>query len=139
MKLPVLHKSRTFTYFGIQLTTDLFTSLIRYMSEPSLQSIFGANATQTATTVTLTKADFASTGFTPSNSNTAESILGAVVGFAQNTLTAANQASNPDQSVIITDSNDNIVTRSGVPYRRKTKVVAFDKVDNGSIFNPNDY
>ena len=109
------------------------------MPEPSLQSIFGANATQNGTTLTITKADLASTGFIPSNSNTAESILGAIVGFAQNTLTAANQASNADQSVAISDSNDNIVTRSSVQYRRKTKVVAFDKVDAGSAFNPNDY
>lgn len=107
--------------------------------EPPLQSIFGANATQTATTLTITKADFAGTGFTPSNSNTAESLLGAIVGFSQNTLTATNQTSNTDQSVTITDSNDSIVTRSGVAYRRKTKVVAFDKPDNGSTFNPNDY
>ena len=109
------------------------------MSEPSLQSMFGANATQTSTTVTITKADLASTGFTPANSNTAESILAAIAAFSQNTLTAANQATNADQSIIISDSNDTIVTRAGVQYRRKTKVIAFDKTDTVSVFNASDY
>ncbi|MEH2454493.1 hypothetical protein [Nostoc sp.] len=109
------------------------------MSEPSLQSIFGANVTQTATTVTLTKADFSSTGFTPAAVNTAESILGAIVSYAQPSLTTANQSNNVDQSVVISDSNDTLVTRSSVQYRRKTKVIAFDKADNASAFNPNDY
>ncbi|MEH2456540.1 hypothetical protein [Nostoc sp.] len=109
------------------------------MPEPTLVQIFGANATQDAATVTLHKADFAATGFTPASSNTAESILGGILAFSQPTLTAVNQASNPDQSVIISDSNDNLVTRATVQYRRKTKVVSFDKPDSGTTFNPSDY
>lgn len=109
------------------------------MAEPTLAQIFGANATQDATTVTLHKADYSATGFAPTSSNTAESILGGILAFSQPTLSAANQASNPDQSIVVTDSNDNIVTRSSVPYRRKTKIISFDKVDNGSAFNPSDY
>lgn len=106
------------------------------MSEPTLQLLFGPNATQNNTSVTITKADL---GLTPSSTNTAESILAGIVGFAQQILTAANQATNADQSITITDSNDTMVTRSSVPYRRKSKIVAFDKVDAGTAFNPNDY
>ncbi|MHC5718674.1 MAG: hypothetical protein ACYTX0_43055 [Nostoc sp.] len=107
------------------------------MAEPTLAQIFGANATQDATSLTIHKADL--TGLTPSSSNTAESLLAGIVVFGQTTLTSANQTSNPDQSITITDSNDNIVTRSSIPYRRKTKIIAFDKPDNGSAFDPDDY
>jgi|GEM_PF-3049252 len=107
------------------------------MAEPALNVIFGARATQDSTTLTITKADL--TGLTPSATNTAESLLAAIVAFAQPTLSTANQAQNIDQSIVISDSNDNIVTRSGVAYRRKSKIIAFDRVDNGSTFNPNDY
>lgn len=107
------------------------------MAEPSLVQLFGASATQDATTLTIHKADL--TGLTPSATNTAESLLAAIAVFAQTTLTTANQASNTDQSITITDSNDNIVTRSSIPYRRKTKIIAFDKPDNASAFDPDDY
>ncbi|WP_257237108.1 hypothetical protein [Nostoc sp. 'Peltigera malacea cyanobiont' DB3992] len=66
-------------------------------------------------------------------------MLAGIAGTAQITLTSANQTSNTDQSITITDSNDNIVTRSSIPYRRKTKIIAFDKPDTGSVFDPDDY
>ncbi|OUL28283.1 hypothetical protein BV378_07625 [Nostoc sp. RF31YmG] len=109
------------------------------MAEPTLAQIFGANAAQTSTTVTITKADLTSTGFVASSSNTGESILAAIVAFSQTTLTSTNQASNTDQSVTISDSNDSLTTRSSVTYRRKTKIITFDKTDSGSTFNPGDY
>ncbi|MEH1874125.1 hypothetical protein [Nostoc sp.] len=109
------------------------------MAEPSLAQIFGVTATQNSTSVTITKADLSSAGFTPSSSNTAESILAAIVAFAQTNLTSANQASNTDQSIVITDSNDTLVSRSSVLYRRKTKIIAFDKPDTSSAFDPNAY
>jgi len=109
------------------------------MAEPTLAQIFGATATQDATTVTITKADFSSTGFTPAASNTAESILAAIVAFSQVTLTSTNQSSNADQSIVITDNIDTLTTRSSVTYRRKNKAISFDKVDAGSTFNPGDY
>ncbi|MHC5727681.1 MAG: hypothetical protein ACYT04_50735 [Nostoc sp.] len=107
------------------------------MAEPTLAQIFGANATQDSTTLTIHKADL--TGLTPAATNTAESLLAGIAGTAQTTLTSANQTSNTDQSIVIADSNDNIVTRSSVAYRRKTKIIAFDKVDTGSAFDPDDY
>jgi len=107
------------------------------MAEPTLAQIFGANATQDSTTLTIHKADLA--GLTPVAMNTAESLLAGIAVTAQSTLTSANQTSNTDQSIVITDSNDNIVTRSSVAYRRKTKIITFDKVDTGSAFDPDDY
>lgn len=107
------------------------------MAELTLAQLFGANATQDATTLTIHKADL--TGLTPSATNTAESLLAGVVAFAQPSLSAANQALNADQSITITDSNDNIQTRAGIAYRRKTKIIAFDKVDTGTAFDPDDY
>lgn len=109
------------------------------MAELTLAQIFGANATQDATTLTIHKADLVGTGLTPSSTNTAESLLAGVVVFGQTTLTSANQLLNTDQSITITDSNDNITTRSSVAYRRKTKIIAFDKVDTGTAFDPDDY
>lgn len=109
------------------------------MAEPTLAFIFGATATQDTTTLTIHKADL--TGLTATANNTAESLLAAIIAFAENSLTEANQTNNPDQSIIISDSfgGDSIVSRNNTNYRRKSKTITFDKVDSGANFNPNDY
>ncbi len=109
------------------------------MTAPTLAQVFGQNAVQNATTLTITKADLSTTGFTPSATNTADSLLAAILAFAEQTLTPANQSSNPEQSVAIADSFDSITLINTVSYRVKTKSLSFQKPDTGSAFNPNDY
>ncbi|MBC1242280.1 hypothetical protein GNE10_35350, partial [Nostoc sp. 2RC] len=57
------------------------------MAEPTLTQVFGANATQDATTITITKADLTGVGLTAASENTAESLFTAIVLKAQTALT----------------------------------------------------
>ena len=107
------------------------------MAEHTLQQIFGANATQTATTLTLTKADLA--GLTPSGTNTAESLFVAILLKASEILTEANLQTNGDQSISIVNSFDSLVSRNNQSYRQKTYSVNLQKIDAGMAISPNDY
>ncbi|KPQ34612.1 MAG: hypothetical protein HLUCCA11_13950 [Phormidesmis priestleyi Ana] len=81
------------------------------MAEPTLTEVFGAGAIQDATTLTITKADLVSVGLTASASNTAESLLAAIVLKARDFLTDTAFTSNPDQSITILSGFDSIVQR----------------------------
>lgn len=109
------------------------------MAEPTLQQIFGINATQDANVLTINKADLAAIGLTSSTNNTAESLLAAIIAQAQSILTITNQESNPEQSVVIEDSIESLITRNDQTYRQLTKSISFEKLDNASTFNPDDY
>lgn len=107
------------------------------MAEPTLQEVFGASATQDATTITITKADL--TGLTASSSNTAESLLAAILNKAKSYLTEANFDANTDQSVTIVSNADTLITRGTTQYRQSSMTVEFSKVDVASTFDPDDY
>jgi len=110
------------------------------MAEPTLAQVFGANAVQTANTLTISKADLtAAIGLTASADNTAESLLAAVIEAASKYLTDTNQQANPDQSIAFFSGSDSLITRGANTYRRKTRTIDFDKVDSGASFSPNDY
>lgn len=112
------------------------------MAEPTLTQVFGAGAAQTATTITITKADLTVTGLTASASNTAESLLAAIVLKAQGYLTDANFDANIDQSITITPGFNSIVTRpvaggSTAEYRQFQYSVNAHKLDNLAL-DPDD-
>ena len=109
------------------------------MAEPTLQQVFGSNATQTATQLIISKADLATIGLTASATNTGESLLAAIIVFSQQTLTDTNQDTNADQSISISDNSDSLVTRNSTIYRRKSKTIEFDKADTSANFDPDDY
>ena len=109
------------------------------MAEPTLQQIFGANATQTATTLTISKADLAAVGLSASATNTAESLLVALLLKAGASLTDANLQANPDQSISIVDSFESLVTRNNTSYRQKTYSINLQKLDANTPISPNDY
>jgi hypothetical protein len=109
------------------------------MAEPTLQEIFGASATQTATTLTITKADLASTGLTASGTNTGESLLGAILALGSTTLTDANFQTNLDQSVTIARQSDTITYRGQDTYTQKPWTVNFNKIAPAPTFDPDDY
>lgn len=111
------------------------------MPEPTLTQVFGTNATQTSTTLTISKTDLASTGLTASANNTAESLVVAILLQASNYLNSTNQTStNTDIQVTIEDSGyPSITTRNNANYRQITYNVNLQKPDTGSTIDPDDY
>jgi hypothetical protein len=109
------------------------------MAEPTLQQVFGANAAQTETTLTISKADLATVGLTPSATNTAESQFVAMLLLAKSYLTDANLTANADQSISIVDSFDSLVARNNATYRQKVYSVNLQKLDTGAVIDPDDY
>ena len=113
------------------------------MAEPTLAEVFGANAAQTSSTITISKADLATVGLTTSATNTAESLLAAIVAIARSSLSEANFEANIDQSVTVLSGFDSIVPRADgsggfLSYRQTQLNVNFHKLDAGA-FDPDDY
>lgn len=112
------------------------------MPEPSLTDIFGANALQTGTSLTIDKEDLITVGLIPSATNTAESLLVAILLKAKMVLTAEDLEANPDQSVVIAPADFNfqtLVQRNNITYRQATYSINLQKPDAGATVNPNDY
>lgn len=112
------------------------------MAEPTITQIFGSAATQTATSITIDKADLAGVGLTASASNKAESLLAAILLLAKNALTQAAFDSNIDQNITIIPGFNSIVQRdtgSGVfiEYRQFQYNIGFHKLD-GATLDPDD-
>lgn len=107
------------------------------MAEPTLQEVFGANATQDATTITINKNDL--TGLTPSATNTGESLFVSIIQTARNNLTETNFDNNIDQSVYIEKGLPNYTTRNEVDYRTDSLTINLSKIDLNNVINPNDY
>lgn len=109
------------------------------MAEPTLQQIFGAAATQTATTITISKADLAGKGLTANVANRAESILAAILFKAQDYLTSSNQETNADIQITIENSFESLVTRNNINYRQKSLTVNMQKTDTGTVYKADDF
>ncbi|MBH8561649.1 hypothetical protein I8748_05555 [Nostoc sp. CENA67] len=112
------------------------------MAEPTLTDVFGAGATQTATTLTIVKADLP--GLTASANNTAESLLAGIAKKAAVTLTEDNRDNNADQSIAINLEEGLTVTNrtiNGVStrYERRTIAIELDKVYGSTGIDPDDY
>lgn len=109
------------------------------MAEPTLHQVFGTGANQDETTLAINKNSLVAVGLTPGEENSAESLFAAIIALAQQYLTETNRDSNTDQSVYIEDGLPSLITRSDQTYRQITKTVTFEKPDNQSSFNPDDY
>jgi hypothetical protein len=109
------------------------------MAEPTLVQVFGDNATQTGTSLTITKADLA--GLTASSSNTAESLLAAILIKAKNYLTQSNFDANIDQSIVIAGGYSSFTTRgtNNTAYRNDQLTLTLAKPDTSSTLDPDDY
>lgn len=109
------------------------------MAIATLQEVFGANASQDATTVTVHKGDLASTGFTPAATNSADSILAAVIALAETSIPdSAVTGGDVTRTVGITDGYQTIVTVGSTQLLVLPKTLNFYSVFNGT-FNPNNY
>ena len=113
------------------------------MAEPTIQQVFGASATETATEITISKSDLSAVGLTPSATNTAESLLSAVFLLAQQSLTQENFDLNVDQSIVVASGFASIVQRDDgtgnfVSYRQNQLNLNLHKLDSSEI-DPDDY
>lgn len=111
------------------------------MAEPTLQQVFGTNATQTSTTITISKTDLAAVSLTASSSNTAESLLTAILLQAQSYLTQTNYDANIDQSIVLVTGYSSFTTRgtNNTSYRNDQITVTLSKVDSSSTIDPDNY
>jgi hypothetical protein len=109
------------------------------MAEPTLVQVFGTGATQDATTITISKADL--TGLTASTTNTAESLLTALILKAKTYLNQTNFDANIDQSIVIDTGFSSFTNRgtNNTPYRTDQLTISLAKIDSGSTLDPDDY
>lgn len=110
------------------------------MPEPSLTQVFGAGATQDATTLTISKADLASVGLTAALNNNPEALVVALVLKWASYLNETNQTTDNDIQITIADSGfPQIVTRNSIQYRQVTYNVNLQTPDTGFTVDPDNY
>jgi hypothetical protein len=109
------------------------------MAEPTLQQVFGVNASQDPTTITLAKADLV--GLTASSNNTAESILAAIVLTAADNLTEENRAADAsgDRQCVIVDAGDQLFNDGVSDFQIRSFALQFFKAYALTSFDPDDY
>ncbi len=106
------------------------------MAEPILTDVFGANATQDATGLTIAKTDL---NITPSATNTAESLFVASFLKVAETLNATAQGADSDIQVTIDKESASQITRNSQNFIRHVYIVKFDVPDQTETVNPNNF
>jgi hypothetical protein len=110
------------------------------VTQPTLQDIFGTNATQTATDIIIKKADLP---MTSAAVNGGEQVLAAIVKNAQTPLSATNYGTNADQNISIQPGYDSIVYRTvnnaTVNYLQTQLTLNFSKLQTAAGVTPDDY
>lgn len=126
------------TYYYIKAITDLLVYKIP-MAEPTLTSVLGANAVQTATTITISKADLP--GLTATANNTPESLITAILLRAKLGLDKTTFDTNLDQSIYVDQGFPGFVFRgtNNDSYRVDQLTVNLAKPDTVSGIDPDDY
>ncbi|MFM6607443.1 MAG: hypothetical protein ACKPH3_25790 [Dolichospermum sp.] len=110
------------------------------MPQPTLTEVFGSGATQTATTLTISKSALATVGLTASQDNSAESLLAAILLIAKINLTETKFESNIDQSIVIDNGFKSTTIRgNNTQYLTDQLTVTLAKVDPLSPLDPDDY
>lgn len=110
------------------------------MAEPTLTEVFGDNATQTSTTITISKADLAATGLSAASNNTAESIVIALMMKISATLTETARATDlVTRNVTVSYAGQDVISQQGNPYRRDVwNTVAYKSTTTATV-DPDDY
>jgi hypothetical protein len=110
------------------------------MAEPTLASIFGAGATQTATAITILKSDLA---MTAAAVNRGEQIFAAIVKKAALTLTQTAFDADPTYSISIVPAYDSLVYRTNGTIQEtllQTPVtIGFHQIQASGGINPDNY
>lgn len=109
------------------------------MPEPSLAAVFGAGASQTATTITILKADLP--GLTASANNTPESLLAGILLKAQAGLPKTGFDADINQSIYIDIGYPTFTFRgtNNDSYRVDQLTVNLAKPDTASTIDPDNY
>ncbi len=109
------------------------------MTEPTLTQVFGAGATQTATTITITKADLP--GLTASASNRAESLLIGILLKASVALNRTAFDADTDQNLYVETGYPSFAIRgtANAQYRVDQLAVNLAKLDTAGTIDPDDY
>lgn len=110
------------------------------MAEPTLTEVFGAGATQTATTITILKADL---DITASATNKAEGLAAAIFKKMSGNLTKTAFDGDADRSVYIEPSYETIGSRTiGTTTSQLLQSfwsIVFAKPQATAGITPNDY
>jgi hypothetical protein len=110
------------------------------MAEPTLQEIFGAGATQDATTITILKANLP---MTSALTNRGEQVFAAICKKASTVLTTAAFGTNAEQSINIAAGYDSLAYRTiGAvtdTLLQTQLTINFAKVQATSGITPDDY
>jgi hypothetical protein len=110
------------------------------MAEPTLQEIFGAGATQDATSITILKSDLP---MTSAAVNRGEQCFAAIVKKASSTLSTTDFATNGDRSISIAPGYDSLIYRTIGTVQEtllQTQLnINFAKVQATAGVTPDDY
>lgn len=111
------------------------------MAQETLQQVFGANVTQTATTLTINKADLAAVGLTANAANNPGELFTALLLNAQaGAYNSTNQGTNPEVPITITESTyPSIDVRNSQNYLQQNFTVSFETVLAATTVNPMNY
>jgi hypothetical protein len=110
------------------------------MTQPTLQQVFGAGATQDATTITILKSQLP---MTAAAVNGGEQIFAAMFKKAETFLTPETFTTNTDQSISIVPSFDSLTYRTiggqSATFLQTARTVNFAKEQANSGISPDDY
>lgn len=90
------------------------------MAKPTLQQVFGPNASQSEIELIISKQDLFAVGLLPSKNNTAESLFVAILLLAQNWLNESRKISNPEIQITIADLNPQVIRRNASLFQQLT-------------------
>lgn len=109
------------------------------MPKPSLIEVFGANASQDSTTVTISKSALQAVGLTIGNDIPAEKILVALIKVAAINLSKANFDLNTDQQIYIDKGISSNTFRGSSLYKTTPYTITLAKTVPDEEIDPDDY
>jgi len=111
------------------------------MAQETLQQVFGANVTQTATTLTINKADLAASGLVASaTNNPGELFVALMLNASTGAYNSTNQSNNPEVPITITQSTyPSIDVRNSQNYLQQNFTVSLETVLSSEAIVPANY
>jgi hypothetical protein len=107
------------------------------MPKHTLQELFGASATQTATTITITKADFAT--LAASVNNTGSQLFSALLLRAKDIATQAAYDADTTKTIYASAGFSSFTTRGTISSRNDQITFNLTKPDSSAVLDPDDY
>lgn len=117
---------------GIKIVQKYY--LREKMPEPTLQQVFGPNASQDEQTVTISKSDLS---LLAQAENTAESILVSIIKVAMDYLNE--NTTNPDIQVFLEEGFESLIFVGEEQFRQKQININLRQPEQITPINPMDY